>query len=87
MINRANFVYWACQMKTSNFSMTRNHVIEHSWKAHHARRGIWNWLVGRKLVGRDTLGNSYWEFENKGGTPDPRREVFYDEKNLVKKVL
>jgi NADH:ubiquinone oxidoreductase subunit len=47
------------------------------------KRGIWNWFDGRKLVGKDTLGNSYWEVENKGGTPNPKREVKYAEKNLV----
>ncbi len=48
------------------------------------RRGIWNWLNGRKMVGKDLFGNVYWEVENTGGTPNPRREVYYAEKNLVR---
>jgi hypothetical protein len=47
------------------------------------RRGIWNWLSGRKMVGKDLFGNVYWEIPNPGGTPNPRREVNYAEKNLV----
>ena len=53
-------------------------------------RGIWGFLdavQGRKMVGKDQKGNTYWEVKNPGGNPDPKREIDYIEKHLVSSPL
>ena len=54
----------------------------------HRARSFWNstWTDGKRLVGRDAIGNTYWEIDNPGCTPNPRREIDYAEKQLVRLV-
>jgi len=49
-------------------------------------RGIWGILdavQGKKMIGKDRSGNTYWEVANPGRKPDPIREVDYVEKQMV----
>lgn len=49
-------------------------------------RGIWGILdavQGKKMIGKDRFGNTYWEVANPGRKPDPIREVDYAEKQMV----
>jgi hypothetical protein len=38
---------------------------------------------GRRYIGEDDIGNKYYEVDNPGRTPDPKREIVYFEKDLV----
>jgi len=39
---------------------------------------------GRRYIGEDDIGNKYYEVDNPGRTPDPKREIVYFEKDLVR---
>ena len=50
-------------------------------------RGVWGFfdaVQGKKMIGKDQHGNTYWEVANPGGNPNPKREIDYFEKNMVR---
>jgi hypothetical protein len=50
------------------------------------QRGVWGLLdavQGKKMIGKDKHGNTYWEVSNPGQNPNPKREIDYFEKRMV----
>ena len=45
--------------------------------------GMLDAVRGRKQIGTDQNGNTFWEISNPKGQPDPIREVHYVEKQMV----
>ena len=53
-------------------------------------RGVWGLLdavQGKKMIGKDKHGNTYWEVSNPGQNPNPKREIDYFEQRMVRPLL
>ena len=53
------------------------------------QRGVWGLLAavqGKKMIGKDKHGNTYWEVSNPGQNPNPKREIDYFEKRMVRSL-
>lgn len=73
---------------SSGLSVHRRPAPLASARARHLSggRGVWGFMdavKGKTMIGKDRHGNTYWQVKNPGGNPDPKREIDYNEKQMV----